>query len=94
MRDLKELREELDSIDRELVSLFIRRMGVSGEVAEYKQAAGMPVLDAGREEKVLETRMAMTEDRTIQPYVRELFVEIMRLSRELQSKKLTEAEVK
>ena len=40
MRDLKELRVEIDRIDREMVALFEERMGISKEVAEYKIATG------------------------------------------------------
>ena len=38
MRDLKELRVEIDRIDREMVALFEERMSISKEVAEYKIA--------------------------------------------------------
>lgn len=48
MRELRELRQELDGIDRELVHLFEKRMGVALEVAQYKAAHGLPVLDASR----------------------------------------------
>ena len=34
--DLKECREKLDGIDREIVRLFEERMAVCGQVAEYK----------------------------------------------------------
>ena len=36
MRDLSELREEIDQIDSEIVRLYERRMGVAEEVAAYK----------------------------------------------------------
>ena len=49
MRDLKELRVEIDRIDREVVALFEERMGISKEVAEYKIATGKKILDKERE---------------------------------------------
>lgn len=36
-KDINELRNEINSIDREFVELFIKRMGVSLSVAEYKK---------------------------------------------------------
>ena len=52
-KDINELRNEINSIDREFVELFIKRMGVSLSVAEYKKKTGMPVLDRSRERELL-----------------------------------------
>lgn len=49
MRDLRELRDEIDRIDRQLLPLFIERMELCGAVADYKMENGLPVLDAARE---------------------------------------------
>ena len=40
MRDLLELRDEIDQIDSQIVDLYERRMAISEEVAEYKIAVG------------------------------------------------------
>ena len=48
MEELKDLREKIDAIDQQMVDLFKQRMEVSKEVAAYKQANGLPTLDAGR----------------------------------------------
>lgn len=45
----EELRKEIDQIDRELVQLVEKRMKVSTEIAEYKLANNIPVMDAQRE---------------------------------------------
>lgn len=47
MTELEQYRQEIDRIDGELVQLFLERMAVTGKVGEYKQRAGIPVLDAG-----------------------------------------------
>ena len=51
--ELSELRQQIDGIDRQLVDLFIKRMNVAAEVAEYKRENGMNVLDASRERALL-----------------------------------------
>lgn len=79
--DIAALRQELDEIDRELVRLFERRTEVSRQVADYKRENNLPVLDAGREEQVLWSRVEMLSDKTLEKSVRALFMEIMRLSR-------------
>ena len=64
MASLTELRGELDAIDREMVALFERRMAVAREVAAYKLANGLPVLDASREAQVIASRQGyLTEER-------------------------------
>ena len=46
--DLKECRDKLDVIDKEIVRLFEERMSVCGDVAEYKIGTGKAVYDAAR----------------------------------------------
>ena len=36
MRDLTEIRQQIDQIDQKMLALFKERMGCSAEVAEYK----------------------------------------------------------
>jgi chorismate mutase len=64
-----------------LVALFERRMEVSRQVAEYKLQNGLPVLDQGREEEVILSRAAMLRDHGLDPSVKALYKEIMRLGR-------------
>ena len=51
--ELDKLREEIDQIDRELLSLFCRRMEVVAQVGQYKKERGLPVLNQGREDAIL-----------------------------------------
>ena len=88
MKDLSQCRAELDAIDRQLVALFEERMRISRDVALYKHENHMNILDASREDAVLQSRAALiTEDVLRQPTV-QLFREIMRLSREEQRRVL------
>lgn len=81
MKELEELRRELDEVDRELVRLFERRMALAGQVAACKIAAGRPVLDRTREEAVLASRAAMLENHAWEAEVRQLYETLMALSR-------------
>lgn len=92
MRELSDLRAELDSLDTELVHLFEKRMGISLEVAAYKQANGMDVLDTSREQQVLESRAAKLKDPAWTEDVRRLYTEIMAISRSAQERFLKEAQ--
>lgn len=92
MKELAEVRKELDAVDREIVRLFEQRMTLARDVVAYKMAHGMQVLDRSREEAVLASRMGMLEDAHWAPSVRALYEEIMRLSRAEQERILKEAE--
>ncbi len=92
MRDLQEIRQSLDAVDREIVRLFEERMNLSREVAAYKLANGMPVLDQSREAQVLQSRCAMLKDPYWEPHVEELYESIMAMSRAEQRHMLLEAQ--
>ena len=85
--ELKDLREQIDGIDRELVSLFIQRMNVSAEVAEYKRQNNMRVLDPSRERALLQ-KISELSGEEFEEYTRTLYSTILDLSRSYQHKKL------
>ena len=86
--ELKDLRNEINAIDAQLVPLFLKRMGVSLEVAKVKQEKHMPVLDRTRERELLKAVGEMTDDPDLRLYTRLLYADIMGLSRAYQRKYL------
>ena len=50
---LNEIRREINDIDDQLLPLLMRRMDAAGKVARIKREAGLPVLDAEREQQIL-----------------------------------------
>ncbi len=53
MEDLATIRERIDAIDDQIIALFRERMAATNEVAAYKGAHGLPVLDRARERQKL-----------------------------------------
>ncbi len=51
MKNLDEIRVQLDEIDEELVALYCRRMALMDDVAAYKKENRLPVYDPARERK-------------------------------------------
>ena len=78
--DLQECRAKIDEIDRELVRLFADRMNIVLDVAAYKKANGLPILDAARERALL-SKVASLSGEELETYTRVLFSTIMSLSR-------------
>ena len=56
MEDLGKLRDQIDSIDDQIVQLFEERMKVAEGVAAYKRSVGKPVLDKEREKIKIKTK--------------------------------------
>ena len=84
MVDLLESREKIDRIDKQIVDLFEERMRVAADVAEYKRNTGKQVLDRAREQSKLEVLQAMASNEFNAVSIRELFSQIMSMSRKLQ----------
>ncbi|MFB6161845.1 MAG: chorismate mutase [Halococcoides sp.] len=58
---LEELREEIETIDRELVELIARRTYVADTIAEVKAGRGLPTTDEDQEARVMERAGANAE---------------------------------
>lgn len=84
MKDLENIREEIDKIDSRLVALFEERMHLAGEVAEYKLSVGKPVLDKQRECEKLKKISELVRSDENRYGIEELFEQIMAMSRKRQ----------
>jgi len=68
-RDLEEIRKGIDSVDRRLVALLGERARLVGEVVHYKRAHHMPVVDRGREDKMLARIADLAKEEGLDPRV-------------------------
>ena len=84
MVDLKELRDEIDVIDKQMVELFEKRMDICKQVAEYKIHTGKKVFDRTREKTKIDTVKNLAHNGFNEHGVEELFLQIMAMSRKLQ----------
>lgn len=90
MVELTALRDKIDVIDRQIVELFEERMEICRQVAEYKIQTGKKVFDRKREHTKLSTLEELAHSDFNRYGVRELFEQIMAMSRKLQYQLLTE----
>jgi len=82
--DLLALRDQLDVIDAEIVALYEKRMGICGQVAEYKIENGKKVFDRQREQEKIAKVKSLAHNDFNSRGVEELFQQIMSMSRKLQ----------
>jgi chorismate mutase/prephenate dehydrogenase len=79
---LDQLREQIDSIDQQLVDLLARRRQVVQQVAEVKQRHDLPTHHPAREENLISARRAQATQVGLDPdYVEDLFRTVLRHSR-------------
>lgn len=90
MGNLEDYRREIDSIDRELISLFEKRMNVAIKVGEYKKERNLPIFNAKREAEVVEKNIDLLNNKEYSEITRSFFEKIMELSRSLQANLMEE----
>ncbi len=57
MRNLDEIRPDIDQVDRKLKELFLQRMQLVHEVGSYKKEKNLPVKNHGREESLIAAKL-------------------------------------
>lgn len=82
---MDELREEIDWVDNEILSLLAKRKDIIIRVGEYKRENGLEIYNPDREKVLLDklskkaTELGMSED-----YVRKIYSVILERSKEIQ----------
>lgn len=78
---IQDLRNEVDAVYSEMLSLFIKSMELNCEIGKEKAKDGKAFSDRKREEEILE-RAAASSPQNMQNYSIELFREIISLSKQ------------
>ena len=81
--EISEIRNRIDSIDAELLKLFVERMDMSSEAARYKAEKGEPILNRQREREILKNVSEHSGEYA--QYAHRLFSSILELSRARQA---------
>ena len=82
--DLEKIREQIDSIDDQIASLYNGRMDLVKQVIEAKKQSGKAVNDPDREKKIL-LRVTDKVDEDRQVYLKRVFEEIFETSKAYQT---------
>ncbi len=84
--DLQQLRNGIDDIDSEILSLFMKRMELCKGVADYKKLHALPVFQGDREQQVIDRIKALTASPELENGTAALFTTIMDISKILQNR--------
>lgn len=82
--ELEQARQEIDSIDKELVSLFEKRLAAVREVGRYKEEHHLEVIDKAREDMVVSKALSYVENEDFRHYVKSFVQDIISISRKYQ----------
>ncbi|HFU3729321.1 TPA: chorismate mutase [Streptococcus suis] len=86
--NLEHIREQINTIDSQLVELLEKRMELVDQVTAYKRATGKPVLDTSRENAVLELVGNLVQKEDYRSAIQATFSDMMAQSRAYQAAKL------
>ena len=81
--ELSEIRNQIDTIDDQLLKLFLQRMELAEEVAAYKNEHHLPILNKQREREILAKVQAAAGDK--EHYAYHLYSTLFELARSRQA---------
>lgn len=84
MSKLDTAREIINSVDKEMIELFKKRMEAAKMVAEHKKEVGMPILDQAREDALKEKNLALLNDKDLEQYYLTFLEGVLNASKDYQ----------
>lgn len=78
------LRNEIDAIDTQIVNLLNARATIAEKIGDTKQAAGLPVVEPAREQKVIEKVCGLNSGPLTNAAVQVIYEQIMLQMRQIQ----------
>ncbi|MDY4849158.1 MAG: chorismate mutase [Bacilli bacterium] len=82
--DLKELRQQIDEIDTKIIALYEQRMEIVKQVSIYKIANNIPVLDASREQLMLDKNLNKINIEEFKKYYQAVLEGFLKASKAMQ----------
>lgn len=84
MDQLKEYRNQIDEIDKKITELFEQRMDLSKEIARCKKENEIGILNAKREEEVIQKNLSHLNNKEYRFVLEGFFRNLMNLSKLIQ----------
>ena len=71
------LRQQIDQVDNELLEVLSKRMRISREIGQYKKEHGMQIVQIGRYDDIIKSRMKLAEEMGMSPdFMKDVLVSI------------------
>ena len=79
-----ELRQQIDTLDEEIIHLLKKRMGISKEVGKLKEELDIPVEDKTRENEIIERLTHQTGQNLSEEQLIRIFTAVFKSSKQMQ----------
>ena len=84
MEKLEIYRDLIDSIDNQIIELYVKRMEIVKEITKLKIDNNLPVLDQNREKIMLEKNLEKIKDHEFKKYYKSVLEGFLKASKEMQ----------
>ena len=84
MEKLDICRDLIDSIDNQIIELYVKRMEIVKEITKLKIENDLPVLDQNREKIMLEKNLEKIKDDEFKKYYKDVLEGFLKASKEIQ----------
>ena len=84
MEKLEIYRDLIDSIDNQIIELYVKRMEIVKEITRLKIDNNLPVLDQNREKIMLEKNLEKIKDDEFKKYYKSVLEGFLKASKEMQ----------
>lgn len=86
-------REEINSIDKEMIELFKKRIDAARLVAEYKKGNNLPIFDEAREKSLIEKNLKLLNDKSLEEYYLTFINGMLKASKDFQAEVMKEENI-
>lgn len=84
MEKLEICRDLIDSIDNQIIELYVKRMEIVKEITKLKIENDLPVLDQNREKIMLEKNLEKIKNDEFKKYYKDVLEGFLKASKEMQ----------
>ena len=84
MEKLEICRDLIDSIDNQIIELYVKRMEIVKEITKFKIDNNLPILDQNREKIMLEKNLEKIKDYEFKKYYKDVLEGFLKASKEMQ----------
>lgn len=80
--DIKEARQQIDSIDTQLITLFEQRLSLIEKIAKYKDEHHLPLIDEVRDAEIIANHKGACNQLQLAPYIESYMKQVVAISNE------------
>ena len=84
MEKLEICRDLIDSIDNQIIELYVKRMEIVKEITKLKIDNNLPILDQNREKIMLEKNLEKIKNDEFKKYYKDVLEGFLKSSKEMQ----------